>query len=177
MSMETYIKAGEVHIDKDEEIDLTSLKDNQKMLNGHVSMLLKFFNTGGDWNHQARLRESMLGESLAVCPLWLLFKCHKGWTWRSGKPPPTRPVAGGNAGMNYPLSEIVSWVLEPVASNIQRSSELISCEDLKSKIDSLNSKNSNWEPDKVIEGSLADQAQMKTTENPPKLCECLHNLL
>ena len=69
MIMETYIKAGEVHIGDDEKIDHKKLKANQRKLNGHVSMLLKFFNTGGEWNHQQRMRESMLSDSLAVCPL------------------------------------------------------------------------------------------------------------
>ena len=95
MSMQTYILAGETHIDGDEEIGLSQLKKNQRKINGHVSMLLKFFNTGSDWNHQQRLRESMLSDSLAVCPLWLLFKCHKGWTWKTGKPPPPALWQGG----------------------------------------------------------------------------------
>ena len=101
MSMQTYILAGETHIDGDEEIGLSQLKKNQRKINGHVSMLLKFFNTGSDWNHQQRLRESMLSDSLAVCPLWLLFKCHKGWTWKTGKPPPNPP-----SGRGEPMHEL-----------------------------------------------------------------------
>ena len=91
-----------------------------------------------------------------------------------GHPPSTHPVAGGNSGMNYPLSEIVSWVLEPVATSIQGSSELISCEDLKSKIDNLNLKNKNWEPAPKLVGSLANRKEMRETDNPPKLCDCKH---
>ena len=37
MSMDTYIKAGEVHTKKDEEIGLKELKANQKQVNGSVS--------------------------------------------------------------------------------------------------------------------------------------------
>ena len=127
MSWSTYMKAGEVHLEGDEEIGLDDLRTTQRQLNGHVSMLLKFFNCGSEWKHQQRLRESMLSDSLSVCPLWLLYKCHKGWTWKSGKPPPTRPVAGGNSGMNFPLSEIISWTLEPVASAMEGSAKFISC--------------------------------------------------
>ena len=104
-------------------------------------MLIKYFNTGQDWNHADRFRESMMGDSLTVCPLWLLYKCHKGWTCELGTPPPTRPVAGGNAGMNYPLSEIVSWVRETVASDMKDSGEFISTEDMKSLIDKINNNN------------------------------------
>ena len=78
MSMSTYIKAGQVHTEKDEEIDLNDLKNNQKRLNGHTSMLIKVFQIGKDWNHEERMRESMLSNSLSTCPLWLLYKCHKG---------------------------------------------------------------------------------------------------
>jgi hypothetical protein len=70
-----------------------------RKVNGHVSMLLKVFKVGKNWNHQDRLRETMINNSLAVCPLYLLFKDHKGWNWGKGAPP-TRPVASGNRGMN-----------------------------------------------------------------------------
>ena len=81
-------------------------------------------------------------------------------------------MAGGNPGMNYPLSEIVSWVLEPVASAIKGSVELISGEDLKSKIDSLNTANESWAPDAKLEGSLANREEMKKeSATPPKICD------
>ena len=78
MTMATYIIAGEVHIKEDKEMTVDDLKKNQRHLNGHVSMLLKVFGTGANWEHQQRLRESMLNEGISVCPLWLLYKCHKG---------------------------------------------------------------------------------------------------
>ena len=65
------------------------LKKNQRHLNGHVSMMLKFFGAGADWSHQQRLRESMLNEGISVFPLWLLFKCHKEWSAATGKLPAT----------------------------------------------------------------------------------------
>ena len=71
---------------------------------------------------------------------WIFAKCHKGWTWQSGKPPPTRPVAGGNQGMNFPLSELVSWVVEPEANVMVGSGEPVSGEDLKSKVNVINVK-------------------------------------
>ena len=82
----------------------------------------------------------MICDSMAVCPLRLLFKCHKVWTWQSGKASPTRTIAGENQGMNFPLSEQVGWVLEPVANAMVWSGELVSGEDLKSKIDNTKDK-------------------------------------
>ena len=57
------------------------------------------------------------------------------------KAPPTRPVAGRNEGMNFPLSELVSWVLEPLASAMEDSGE-----DQKSNIDRINESNKSWVP-------------------------------
>jgi hypothetical protein len=70
MSMDTYIKCGEVHTSMDEEIGLKELKANQTKLNGTLSMLIKVFGIGKDWKHENRWRESMMNESLSVCPLW-----------------------------------------------------------------------------------------------------------
>ena len=126
---------------------LTDLKSNQRKLNGHVSMLIKIICLGKDWNHDSRMRESMLSNALAVCPLWLLFKFHKGWEQKSGKVAPTRPVAGGNDGMNFPLSEISSWILEPLASTIKDSSEVISGEDLWSRVNGVNNTTRDWSPE------------------------------
>ena len=136
----------QVYIKEDKEMTVDDLRKNQRHLNGHVSMLLKVFGTGANWEHQQRLRESMINEGISVSPLWLLYKCHKGWTAESGKVLPTRPVAGGNIGMNFALSELVSWVLEPLATAMDGRSELVSGEDLKSNVDKLNVTNTNWVP-------------------------------
>ena len=135
-------------------------------------MIIKIFGLGKNWSQENGMRESMLSEALKVCPLWLLFKCHKGWSQESGKVPPTRPVAGGNQGMNFPLSEIISWLLEPLASSMEGSSEVISGEDLRSIIDQLNINNRKWEPKPDIQGSLDDHKDMVESINPPRLCAC-----
>ena len=145
MSMATYIKAGMVHVKDDQEVGPEEKKANQKTVNGAVSMLLKIFQVGADCKHEGRWRESMLSNSLEACPLWLLFKDHKSWSSSKGTPPPTRPVMGGNAGMNTHMSEILSWVLEPLANAMMsQSSEVISDEHLKHKIDKLNEQNKGW---------------------------------
>ena len=148
----------------DKKMGTDDLKKNQRHPNGNVSMLLKLFGAGADWSHQQRLRESMLNEGISVCPLWLLYKCHKGWTSSSGKLPPTRPVAGGNEGMNFHLSELVSWILEPLASAMEDSGELVSGEDLKSNIDRLNETNKSWVPVPDNTSSLMDMEGAATSE-------------
>ena len=85
------------------------------------------------------------------------------------KVPPTRPVAGGNEGMNFPLSEIISWILEPLASTIKDSSEVISGEGLRSRMDRVNVTNK----DKVRTLNWKESYPgMVESQDPPKLCEC-----
>ena len=174
MSMQTYIKCGEVHTDGDEKIGLSGLKANQKRVNGSVSMLLKILNIGSKCQHEGRWRESTINQSLESCPLWLLYKCHKGWTWKKGTPPPTRGVMGGNQGMNSHLSEILSWALEPLADALlPKSSEVISNEDLKSKLDKANQRNAKWRPDDKLDGELGDvRSMMEAAMEMPGLCQC-----
>ena len=52
--------------------------------------------------------------------------------------PPTRPVASGNSGMNMHFSELVSNVMEPVANMVEGGMEIISTDDMISKINKRN---------------------------------------
>ena len=51
MSLKDYERPGAKHTDKDIEVDLTFLVENQRMINGHISMLLKTFSPGEDHKH------------------------------------------------------------------------------------------------------------------------------
>ena len=54
MTMAEYEEAGLKHTKNDEEVDRDFLADNQKRLNGHMSMLLKTFLVGARWGHEGR---------------------------------------------------------------------------------------------------------------------------
>ena len=110
MSVEEYEEAGRKHTGQDVEVDLDFLTENQRRINGHISMLLKTFMVGANWGHEARQRATKITHSLSVAPLYLLFKDHKGWTVNIGTPPPTRPVASVGKGQNDHLSEPVANV-------------------------------------------------------------------
>ena len=138
MSQEEYLEAGMKHVAKDEEVGLEFLIKNQRRLNGHMSMILKTFNVGASWNHQARIRATKLTHSLSVAPLYLLYKDHKGWTVETGGAPPTRPVASAGGGQDDHMSEMVSLILEPVANTWTGGMETTSTQDFVSKIVELN---------------------------------------
>ena len=137
MSMEEYLRAGSVHTCHDVEVNQEFAKDNQRLLNGHTSCWLKIFNCGSDWSHETRHRETRLNKSCAIPVLRLLFKDHKNWKPTDG-PPPTRPVCGANTGMNVHLSDLVSMVLEPLASSLPGSWEVISTDDYISRHEEYN---------------------------------------
>ena len=120
MSMAEYERAGRVHTEKDVEVDLKFLQENQRRINGYLSMLIKIFNIGDAHNHYDRIRSLKLTMSLSVAPLYLLFKDHKGWSLETGTAPPSRPVVSAGSGQNDHLSEIISNILEPVVKTWKR---------------------------------------------------------
>ena len=166
-SKEEYSEAGAKHVDKDEEVTMEFLIKNQKKLNGHMSMLLKTFNVGADWKHQARIRATKITWSLSVAPLYLLYKDHKGWTVEAGGPPPTRPVASAGGGQNDNMSETVSGILEPVASTWTGGMETKSTPGFLSKINEMNENAPELEDIDLceVDRALDEAASMKDDSN------------
>ena len=62
--MDNYLKAGEIHTRKDEEVDMETIVKTQTELNGNVSMMIKFFKIGHLWNHVDRVRKTMSNKRL-----------------------------------------------------------------------------------------------------------------
>ena len=156
MSRDTYLECGKSHTRGDVEVGWDDLKLAQSELNGHTSMMIKIFNIGRAWEHTHRVRESMLGESMATCPLSLLYKDHKGWESHMRTCPPTRPVAGGHMGMNLHLSEVISDLVEPMVDKFVGGRESISTEDMIAKFVSLNESNRGWSKWSWYEGLRHD---------------------
>ena len=66
------------------------IKEAQRELNGHVSMLIKCFKIGSYRKQGNRIRETIMSENQFIYPLSLLYKDHKGWSPEGiSKPPPT----------------------------------------------------------------------------------------
>ena len=74
--------------------------------------------------------------------------------------------------MNAHLSEILSWLLEPLANSMMdRSSEVISDEHLKSKIDTINLNNKEWTEPKPDEEPVVNEIE-DALKVAPDLCGC-----
>ena len=144
MTGDTYREAGMMHTTRDVQVGWMDIRDSQRELNGHVSMLIKIFKIGSYWKHEMRVRETMMGEGQAVCPLNLLYKDHKGWSPQMGTVPPTRPVAGGHLGINMHISEIVSDILDPIIGEHVGGREILSTEDMIARIEILNELHRTW---------------------------------
>ena len=79
---------------------------------------------------------------------------------------------GGNGGMNTHLSEILSWLLEPLATSMMgKSSEVISDEDLNNKMDTLNMVNKDWKPEEQSQEPIGTSPEMEDKLSAaPGLC-------
>ena len=122
----------------DTEFNLDKVGELQKECNAHVSMLIKTFRFGQDWKHGQRHRETKINKSWNAPDLSLLAKDNKKWDPTKG-PIPTRAVVGANQGQNVHLSDVVSDILEPLAT-CMISMEANSSEDWFSNIDEYNMK-------------------------------------
>ena len=130
--VESYLEMGRVHTAKDREVGQDVVERTQRLFNGHTAMWLKFLNIGADWEHEARMRESCLQETCSVPPMYLLDKDHK--ERKEGALPATRPVVSGCGGMSLSMSNILSDIIEALADARKDPLEVISTEDLKSRI-------------------------------------------
>ena len=156
--------------------------ESQKELNGHVSMLVKVFKIGSAWDHGPRIRETVMGENMSICPMSLLFKDHKGWSPTLGTVPPTRPVVGGHLGINLHISELVSDILDPVVGRYEGGKEIISTEDMLARIEILNEATRGWKEDqywggmKTMEFRSCEDCSGEEgyiwSEDEPEVCHC-----
>ena len=94
-------------------------------------MWLKITQTGDDWNHGARFRETCINQSCSVPSMYLLVKDHK--PINPGELPKTRPVCSGYNGMGIHFSNHLGEITDAIADCIEEKIEVISTEDFLSK--------------------------------------------
>ena len=131
-----YEQMGAQHTKDDKEVSLQEVKEIQRKIMGHCSLWTRFSSMGTAWGHEDRVKEVLVTNTCNVAPMYLLTKDHE--VVKPGQLPASRPVVSSREGMSYPFSNIISDVIEPLASNIPENSDVVSTEDLLSKIDRLN---------------------------------------
>ena len=133
---ESYIKMGEVHTSKDQEVNMDTVKEKAADHDSHVSTWIKILSIGSNNKHSHRFRESYMGGD-TPCPLTVLAKDHKNRN--ADETMKTRPVVSGCSSYNRGLSEILSELLEAVLKDIKGGVTVISSDDLLSRLHKLNS--------------------------------------
>ena len=134
-----YLESGLQHTTKDLQIEPERVKRIQNVVNSHVEWLKEITNIGKNVGHESRMSNNLSDKGEQVCNMSLLLKDHKKWVCGSVGPIPSRPVISGNNGLNCHLSELVSAIVDPVASELE-GREIDSTDDMLSKIDELNVK-------------------------------------
>ena len=133
-NLENYLKMGQEHTDKDKIITRTEIREIETVLNCHCRAWCKIWRTGKNHGHTGRIMTSKTTTSNNVASLWLALKDHK-----SGDK--TRGIATGCTSNSKGLSNSVSDILEAVANNERDPYEVVSSEDMLSRVHEANKKN------------------------------------
>ena len=128
---ENYERLGEAHTGKDRKIEDEEAREKERVINGHTSMWIKMTCLGEAHNHEDRARESKLSKSQNLASMYLLLKDHK-------EKLSTRPVVTGCNSNTLGLSNIVAELLESVCNSMSSPYEVISTEDMLSRIEDCN---------------------------------------
>ena len=132
VSVEDYIKMGQVHIKQDKELSRSDMIRTDKILNGNSMAWCKIWGTGSAHGHEERIMTSKTSKSENSSDMYLMYKDHKA------EPGKTRPVVTGCSSNTRAFSNSVSNLLEAVANSNNTNFESISGEDMLSKKDKNN---------------------------------------
>ena len=133
VSREEYIRMGEEHTRKDEEIGRKQVIEMEKQLNGHVYFWAKIWGSGEAHEHKDRIIDSKIVSSEQLADLYLMYKDHK-----EGKK--SRPVVTGCNSNSRGFSNSVSDLLESVNKANQDPYEALNTEDMLAKVEEYNKK-------------------------------------
>ena len=140
ITMEEYIRMGEVHTKDDKVITEKELHKIQTDLNRHAASFLNIFNVGETHGERnvSRINSAFTSKACATPPLWLMPKDHK--VRKEGDPMPSRPVVGIATTMLARCSNLASTILKRVADRQKDSLETKSRENLQAVFTHANSR-------------------------------------
>ena len=129
--LETYIEMGKKHTKKDMVITMDEVKERESIVNGHTAMFIKITGMGDTWGHGPRMRASKMTKSKNTASLFLQLKDHKAVL-------DSRGVVSACNSNTVGLSNILSEILESVANGVEEPTEVLSSEDMLSRIHNCN---------------------------------------
>ena len=131
VNLETYVETGKKHTSKDKVITMAEVHEREKVVNGHTAMFIKMTGMGDDWGHGPRMRSSKMTKSKNTASLFLQLKDHKAEL-------DSRGVVSACNSNTVGHSNILSEILESVANGVTNPTEVISSEDMLSRIHQCN---------------------------------------
>ena len=169
VTKEQYIRAGNVHTQKDEEISWKDIKYMQNQINAHIWWATRILGNSENTDPD-RMGRNITELGYQVPEMFLLVKDHKSWSGDAESAIPTRPVLSGNNCINTHLSELVSELIEPISMRLQ-GAEINSTEEALNKITSLNMNirnKGNWLPESSVIGPMGEFRSGNKLEAQPE---------
>ena len=133
MSVELYRSCMEPHIKDDSVHSRDDVAQAEKIMNGASTQILRVFQCGEDWGHEARLKSACGARNNEVPSLNQLVKDHKETL-------KTRPVCRAKQAPNGNLGELVCNLLDPFVqeADAEERTEIKSTEELCSDLKATN---------------------------------------
>ena len=128
----------------DKRLQRKQVKEIETKINDHTRMFCKILNAGEHHDHLTRIIESKVVESEVTAPKYFLLKDHK-------KEESWRPVVSGCTSNTLGLSNLLSDIVESVANAVEDPYEVISSEDLLSRVENFNQKLDHMRAQKLAE--------------------------
>ena len=126
MNPEEYVKLGNGCPEK--EIKRDELRLIERKINEHTRMWTKILNAGENHGHHSRITNSKVMNSEISANKYFMYKDHK-------KESGYRPVVSGCTSYTLGLSNMLSDIVESLCLSLKEPFEIISAEDLLSRVD------------------------------------------
>ena len=148
INRDNYEKIGKSKIIKDEKIGRKELRSIEKKINAQVRMWTRILNSGANHKQTDRIMTSKQSSSENTAPMYFTYKDHK-------KGGGYRPVVSGCNSDTLGLSNTLSEVIESVCMSTEIPYEVVSSEDMLSRIyecnERIKSYNSSEDRKKILE--------------------------
>ena len=133
---ENYIKQGMKHIEKDNPIGWSEVKEISRRVKKHCRALHNVFRQSPDWGEQEEtiIKNVMVEEAIIIPQLNLTQKDHKQY---EGDVPPTSPICTAGSTINQRVSDLTADILQSLFK-AEDSVEASSTEDFLHRVEQIN---------------------------------------
>ena len=150
MKRDNYEKMGKDKIKNDEKIGRKELRRIERKINAQVRMWTRMINSGANHDHTERIMVSKQSSSENTAPMYFMYKDHKSGGGY-------RPVVSGCNSDTLGLSNTLSEIIESVCMATESPYEVISSEDMLSRIVECNKEIKKYTEDKENEKENVDE--------------------